>query len=410
MDKRFEHRMATNNVRFVGNDGSPLKSKKIGVSQVNHKFLFSCGAFDSVPLVNNEVEGKDKEILKERFDKWLALFNAGTLPFYWGGYEPERGKTRSEQIKKAALWLKEQGVTVKGHPLCWHTNTAPWLMDMTNEEILKVQLDRIRKDVTDFKGVIDMWDVINEVVIMPIFDKYDNGITRICKELGRIPLIREVFAAAREANSNATLLLNDFNTSINYEILIEGCLESGIPIDVIGIQSHQHQGYWGVEKTQEVLDRFSHFGLPIHFTENTLISGELMPPEIVDLNDHQVDQWQTTPEGEERQAREIVEMYETLFAHPSVESITTWSIVDGKWLGAPAGILREDNSSKPAYDELMRLIKKDWWTNLTVMTDDNGNASINGVLGEYEADCDGERGKFELIKDSSDTTTVRLTR
>mgnify|MGYP001266200636 CR=1 FL=1 len=81
MDKRFEHRMATNNVRFVGNDGSPLKSKKIGVSQVNHKFLFSCGAFDSVPLVNNEVEGKDKEILKERFDKWLALFNAGTLLF-----------------------------------------------------------------------------------------------------------------------------------------------------------------------------------------------------------------------------------------------------------------------------------------------------------------------------------------
>lgn len=410
MDKRFMHRMATNDVRFISKDGSPLKNKKIEVSQVNHKFIFSCGAFESVPLVNNEVEGEEKKFLEEQADKWLALFNGATLPFYWGGYEHQRGKTRTEQTKKAALWLKDKGIVVKGHPLCWHTATAPWLMDLTNEEILKAQLDRINRDVTDFKGIIDMWDVINEVVIMPIFDKYDNGITRVCKEIGRIPLIRKVFEAAREANPQATLLLNDFNTSINYEILIEGCLESGIPIDVIGIQSHQHQGFWGMEKLHEVLDRFSHFGLPIHFTENTLISGDLMPPEIVDLNDHKVDEWPTTPEGEERQARDVVQMYETLFAHPLVESITTWNIIDGKWLGAPAGLLRKDNSTKPAYDELLRLIKKEWWTDLTVVTDDNGYATINGVLGDYEANYQGEKGKFEIVKDSPDnsTKTVQL--
>ncbi len=56
-----------------------------------------------------------------------------------------------------------------------------------------------------------MWDVINEVVIMPIFDKYDNGITRICREIGRIPMVRMVFDAAREAGPHATLLLNDFD-------------------------------------------------------------------------------------------------------------------------------------------------------------------------------------------------------
>ena len=37
--------------------------------------------------------------------------------------------------------------------------------------------------------------------------------------------------------------LNDFNTSINYEILIDGCLNAGVPISAIGSQSHQHQGY-----------------------------------------------------------------------------------------------------------------------------------------------------------------------
>ena len=59
---------------------------------------------------------------------------------------------------------------------------------------------------------------------MPIFDKYDNAITRICKEKGRVGLIKEVFERAHENNPDAMLLLNDFNTSISYEILIDGCL------------------------------------------------------------------------------------------------------------------------------------------------------------------------------------------
>lgn len=405
-ETKYRHRMATNQFRFTGTDGNPLANKEILISQKTHKFLFGCGAFDTVPLVNDEVQGEEKKALEERFEKWLALFNAATLPFYWGRFEPEQGKPQTIPLKKAANWLKDRGVTVKGHPLCWHTVTAPWLMDMTNKDILKTQLDRIHRDVTDFAGVIDMWDVINEVVIMPIFDKYDNGITRICKELGRIPLIREVFQAAKEANPNAILLLNDFNTSISYEILIEGCLEAGIPIDVIGIQSHQHQGYWGLEKTQEVLERFSRFGLPIHFTENTLISGNLMPPEIEDLNDFQVKDWPTTPEGEERQAREISQFYEALFAHPLVEAVTTWSIVDGKWLGAPAGILRKDNSGKPSYDALLRLVKNEWWTNKTVVTNDYGYAEITGFRGDYEAVLGGSKAGFKLEKDGLTETVV----
>ena len=164
MVSKYNHRMTTKPIRFVGQDGLPLSNKQITISQTNHEFLFGCGAFDSIPLVNDEAAPSEKDLLKERFEKWLALFNAGTLPFYWGGFEPEKGKTQTKQVKAAATWLKEKGVKVKGHPLCWHTNTAPWLMDMTNDEILKTQLDRIHRDVTEFKGIIDMWDVINEVV------------------------------------------------------------------------------------------------------------------------------------------------------------------------------------------------------------------------------------------------------
>ncbi len=116
---------------------------------------------------------------------WLDLFNfAATLPFYWGQYEPEEGRTNQQNLMMSAQFLKKRGVTIKGHPLCWHTQTAPWLLNLTNEEILERQLMRIHRDVSVFKGIIDIWDVINEVVIMPVFDKYNNGITRNVRTWG----------------------------------------------------------------------------------------------------------------------------------------------------------------------------------------------------------------------------------
>ena len=397
----FAHRMARKTIKLVDTSGNPVAGKEVALKQTNHNFLFGCGIFDVIQVANKNVPADRLAFQEEKLAKFVDVFNSATLPFYWGTFEPEKGKPLTKELKAAAQWLKERNVTVKGHPLCWHTVTAPWLLDMSNEEILKAQFAGIEREVSDFKGLIDMWDVINEVVIMPIFDKYDNGITRISKELGRIGIIKEMFAKTREFNPGATLLLNDFNTSINYEILIDGCLNAGVAIDAIGIQSHQHQGYWGREKLEEVLDRFSHFGLPIHFTENTLISGHLMPSQIEDLNDYQIPEWPSTPEFEERQAKEVEEMYSILFKHPQVEAITAWSFSDdGAWLGAPAGFIRTDNSPKPSYEVVKKLIKNDWNTNVSCQTDENGMVSFEGYLGDYDLVCGDKKVAFKLDKDS----------
>lgn len=395
----LKHRMGTRNITLIGADGNPVSNQEVQIRQTKHKFLFGCSEFSALPYRNNEFEGADKEKADEKFKLFFDMFNSVTLPFYWGRFEPVQGKPDTKRVKQAAEWMVSKGLTVKGHPLCWHTVCADWLMDMSNADILKTQLDRIHRDVTEFKGLINMWDVINEVVIMPIFDKYDNGITRICKEMGRLKLVREVFQAAKESNPGATLLINDFNTSESYDILVEGLLEAGIPIDVIGIQSHMHQGYWGVEKTLEVLERFSRFKLPIHFTENTILSGHIMPPEIDDLNDYQIPEWPTTPEGEERQARETVTHYKTLFSHPSVESITWWDFADGLWLGAPSGFITRENRVKQVYHDVLNLIKGEWWTKqYTTASDNSGSLSVNGFQGDYELEFKGNKVSFTVDK------------
>lgn len=410
--ENFSHRKAAVKIRLVSENGNPVVNQDVKINQRDHQFLFGVGGFEAVELAGGKPGGvpfddERKAYFQDKLDKLFAISNYATLPFYIGRYEPEEGKPDEDRLRAGARWFERRNVTLKGHPLCWHTVCADWLMNYSNAEILRKVIARIERDVSAFAGLIDIWDVINEVVIMPIFDKYDNAITRICKEYGRVRIVKEAFEAAKRANPNSVLLLNDFDVSKDYEILIDKCLQAGIPIDVIGIQSHQHQGYWGADKVRDVLNRFSRFGLPLHFTENTLISGDLMPPHIEDLNDWQVDEWSTTPEGEERQAREISEMYEILFAHPKVEAITTWSGGDNAWLHAPAGFLRVDNSVKPSYKALYDKINSEWRTETEIRTDANGYADIEGFKGGYEALCMGKTAAFKL-DGKTDTIEIQL--
>src|SRR5690606_22955083 len=153
-------------------------------------------------------------------------FDTATLPFYRGDFEPQRGVTQTHRIRTAARWFADRGVRLKGHPLVWHTVKASWMDELPLDEAWRVTLERIRREVGDFAGLIDAWDVVNEAVIMPVFENEPDGvpnvISRIARAKGRIPLSREAFAAAREADPPATLLLNAFALSRAYECLIEG--------------------------------------------------------------------------------------------------------------------------------------------------------------------------------------------
>ncbi|MBC7292353.1 MAG: endo-1,4-beta-xylanase [Actinotalea sp.] len=385
----------------VGPDGAPLPHAEVTVEQVRPALAIGNIGFDLIPLANGETEldpaevetfgGASVEQLEHLGELFVQVFDTATLPFYWGRFEPVRGRPDTERLRRTARWFADRGVRLKGHPLVWHTVTAPWLRDLPTDEVERVQRERIRRDVGDFRGLVDTWDAINEAVIMPVFDKEENGITRLCRERGRIATVRMAFEEARAANPDATLLLNDFDMSTAYECLLEGVLAAGVQVDVLGLQSHMHQGYWGEEKTHAVLERFSRYGLPIHMTESTLLSGELMPPHIEDLNDWQVDHWPSTPQGEERQADEVVRHYRTLASHPAVEAITYWGITDdGAWLGAPAGLVRADGTPKPAFEALRDLVRRDWWLPpTTARTDDAGRLTVGAWAGEYRVTARG---------------------
>lgn len=386
------HRRGSTRVRLTDASGAPRAHTPVTVEQVSHAFGFGNIGFDFIALVaggpdghGNAFGGTTATTAAALADRFLDVFNMATLPFYWRGFEPVRGKTDTERLLATARYFVERGVTVKGHPLVWHTLAPEWLLPLSDAEVEDAIRARITRDVTAFAGVVDLWDAINEVCILPRFDAEANAVTRLAKSKGRIEMVRMAVDTAREANPNARLVLNDFILTEEYEHLIEDCLAAGIALDAIGVQTHMHQGFRGEDEIAALLQRFGRFGLPVQMTETTLLSGHLMPADIVDLNDYQIPDWPSTPEGEARQADEMVRHYTTVLENPSVESLTYWGFADeGSWLGAPSGFIRRDGTTKPAYDALHALVKEEWWLSPTQMvTDADGVVTIEGFAGDY---------------------------
>jgi len=393
-------------LKLAGPDGKPLQNGlALKIEQKRHKFLFGCNIFKLGRCRTPE----DNTAYEKRF---AALLNFATLPFYWWNYERRQGQPDDERTNQIVRWCKAENITTKGHPLAWNYVDPRWLPG-DPDKAMQLQLKRIVRCVQKFKDDIDIWDVVNEAT------HYDREqikkaapiLTEAIRKMGVGAYVREAFKTARQANPKATLLINDYRTDPAYaeKVISELLDENDRPLyNVIGIQSHMHGGYWPIRKTWEVCERFAKFGKPLHFTETTLISGE-QGWELRKQREDPNFRWISTPEGEKRQARQVAEFYRILFSHPAVEAITWWDFTDqNAWQQAPAGLVRADMTPKPAYNELERLIKGQWWTKTQTTTDAGGNTRFRGFLGEYEVSVqvDGKKhtGNFRLDK----TTTGKI--
>jgi endo-1,4-beta-xylanase len=356
-------------------EGKPVPGAKVAIEQLRHDFLFGAhlflwGRISPPPL---------EEAFRQRF---AALFNYCTLGFYWAAYEPERGKPNYAYTDQVVEWTKAQGITAKGHPLVWdHPCASPPWLPADFKEFEGLSAGRVGDIVARYRGRINFWDVVNEATHL---DRKANHsrMADWAASLGPVPYVAMHLKAARAANPQATLLVNDYRTDPAYSHILERLCEGGhCPFDAVGIQSHMHDGVWPLRKVWDVCDTYAKLGRPIHFTESTIVSGPRLGPG---------ENWgQTTPEGEARQAEQTANFYTALFAHPAVQAITWWDFTDwATWQNAPAGWLRKDMSPKPVHDRLKALIKGRWWTRTEGRTDRQGRFATRGFYGQHRITVD----------------------
>ncbi len=400
-DERIaRHRKGTAVLSLVGPNGQVFPpGVRLEIRQRRHKFLFGCNIFK----LGRCRTAADNAAYEEHF---ADLLNYATLPFYWWQYEFQKGRPMDDRTEEIVRWCKAHDVTTKGHPLAWNYVDPRWLTG-TPEEVMQLQFERVGRCVERFKGGIDIWDVVNEAT------EYDREelkkrapkLTEAIAKMGIGEYVRTAFTVARKANPQATLLINDYRTGRDYQdkVIKELVDKEGKPLyDVIGIQSHMHGGYWGAAQTWDACERFAKYGKPLHFTETTVVSGP-----------KKGSTWVTTPEGEQQQAKAVTEFYTILFSHPAVEGITWWDFTDqGAWQAAPAGLVRDDMTPKPAYEQLHDLVKGKWWTKAEAETGPNGQATLQGFYGQYNVDATlGSRrltGRFSLDRSIGTPVNVQM--
>jgi endo-1,4-beta-xylanase len=400
-DRIRKCRMGTAVLRFVDPDGKPLPpGVNLRISQTRHKFLFGCNIFKLGRCRTAENNAA--------YEKQFAdLLNYATLPFYWWQYEAQKGKPDDAHTEEIVRWCNARGVVTKGHPLAWNYVDPRWLADGTPDEAMRLQFERIGRCAQQFKGKIDIWDVVNEATAYDREELKQRApkLTQAITKMGIGDYVRTAFKTARQANPQAVLIINDYRLDAAFadNVISQLVDEAGKPLyDVIGIQSHMHGGYWGAARTWDVCERFAKFGKPLHFTETTVVSGPKKDSA-----------WATTPEGEQDQARQVAEFYTVLFSHPAVEAVTWWDFTDqNAWQKAPAGLVRDDMSPKPAYEELRSLIKGQWWTKVDPTTGSGGDTEFQGFFGRYEVEAkQGDRrltGQFSLTESQKTPVEIRL--
>jgi len=398
-DERIQkNRRGVINITLEYSNGLQLDpGKTVWIEQQKHEFLFGCNIFKfnkcRTPEQNTDYANRFSE-----------LFNFATLPFYWWGETENPNRTDKPWREEVIQWCKDNHIKMKGHTLAWNWKDPSWI-PQDYDDAYNAQISRIQS-IIQLYPEIEIWDVINEATTVdrPFPRKNAPILTEAILQKSVDQYLRDGFRVAHRASIQNIYLINDYKTGRKFkqDVLESLVVDGNALFDAIGIQTHMHSGYWGAKILLSLCEKFASFNRPIHFSEISILSGR-----------SKNGSWEITSESEEKQAIQVREMVTLLFSNPNVDAITWWDFSDqGAWKNAPSGLLRADMTPKPAYHELKKLIKEEWWTSYSTQTNSMSEIDVHGFFGEYsvEVETDGQSfiGVFEIKKGHNEPIHVYL--
>lgn len=311
--------------------------------------------------------GPEAELIKKHFNS-LTAENVMKM----GPIHPEENRYNWEPADKIVAFAETNGMKMRGHTLVWHNQTPDWLFkdkdgkQVTKEVLLQRMKDHITAVVTRYKGKIYAWDVVNEVIDDKADVFYRPSLWySICGE----EFIAKAFQYAHEADPNALLFYNDYNTEKpvkreKIKKLMQSLKDAGVPVHGVGLQGH-----WSIHDIttendiEKSLTGFSSMGFKVQITE---LDCSVYPSEQGRRDKRPDESDKFTPDMESRQIEAYKSYFQAFLNYKGlVDGITFWNVSDKRsWLdnfpvrGRKNYPLLFDQDLKPkkAYWEVVKLI------------------------------------------------------
>tara|TARA_R110002049_G_scaffold308910_2_gene514842 strand:- start:17619 stop:18890 length:1272 start_codon:yes stop_codon:yes gene_type:complete len=267
------------------------------------------------------------------------------------------------------IWGKYPGFT---YPLYWKKQIEE---SSDKEKTIENLMTRYINEVMGhFKGKIAQWDVVNEPMqgISPLVNNEKAPQSDLAKEpkkgkgLFQNPFTEAMgeayidlaFGIARKADPNCSLFLNeqindyDGPSGKAFLELLERLVERKVPIDGVGIQSHNSWKRHDLDGLRRYMKSIGDLGLKVEITEldvSILLGGG--------ENDPYTDQ-----------AKQFSDITKICLEDPNCNGITLWGITDAhNWMDnvpmlkrkkthAP-NIFDKDLNKKPAYTAIWKALK-----------------------------------------------------
>ncbi|TWT38264.1 Endo-1,4-beta-xylanase B [Posidoniimonas corsicana] len=362
-------RKADLTVRVTDASGAEVAGAGVRVRQQSHAFGFG-SAVQAVRLRDNNPVHDDYK------DKVAELFNIATIEnnLKWPPWEGEWGSNFTRAGAAQTLdWLESHGIAARGHVLVWPGESnlpadvrsllagAP--LNTAEQQQLR---DRVAGHIADlageFSGRIGWWDVVNEPrANHDIMDNLPEGDAAMA----------EWFQLAAAAAPDARLYLNEYGIltsgggvdTSNQRLLedqLEALIDAGAPVDGVGLQGHfSDASLTGPERLWQIVDRYADLGLDVQVTE-------------FDYN--------TT--DEQLQAEYLRDFMTAMFAHEGVSDVVMWGFWEDAHFAPDAALFRSDWSIKPNGQAFIDLVFGEWWTDESLATNDQGEASLRAFKGQ----------------------------
>ena len=300
----------------------------------------------------------------------IKQFNSVTAENDWkpGEIHPKEGVWNFEKADKIADFCRQNGIKMRGHCLCWHSQFADWMFTDKNGKPVKKEVfyqrlrEHIHTVVNRYKDVVYAWDVVNEAMADDNQFGPRFGFGRPGQEpspyrqsrhfqLCGDEFIAKAFQFAREADPNTLLFYNDYSCVDEGKReriynMVKKMKDAGVPIDGIGMQGHYNIYFPSEEQLEKAIVRFKEIVKHINITEldlrmNNESGGQLMfsrgeaKPLPGYMNTLQTDQY--------------ARLFKVFRKHADViDNVTFWNLGDkDSWLGVNNHPLPFDENYRP---------------------------------------------------------------